>query len=103
MLLPYCRHNSLFALFSITSTIISTYVLYYGDKLGYKLQALNIVLGLVILLASYVQHWPWRRFDFIWILPIFSATVSTVLRLWFDQTLVEIARLRTAQYSTKNR
>jgi hypothetical protein len=106
IILPYCRHNSLLSLLSLTSIILSTCVLYYGERFGarlWQLSWLNVIFGTVIMAAGYIQHWPWKRFDFIWVLPAFSAVVSTVLRRWFEQTLGEIAQLQKAQYSTKKR
>lgn len=65
------------------------------------LTPLNIVLAGVILLTGYVEHSPWRGYDYVWILPIVSIFMTVLLRKWIAETHGVLSGLKQSQYAYK--
>jgi hypothetical protein len=113
--LPYCRHNAVLSLLSLTSIAISAYLLYFQQgrvaittsspsvttSNGTLLSYLSGTLSLLIVISGYLEHSPWRDFDYIWTIPLVSSIVSMITRRWINQTFKDIEDLTKKKYHLK--
>lgn len=65
------------------------------------LTILNLFFSLVIAAIGFVEHHPWRGFDYLWILPLISISTTILLRKWVADAYENIEGLRNAKYPYK--
>lgn len=103
--LPYtARHNPILSLLSLTSIAFSTYLLNYPSKVstqGAKLNSLNGLFALVILISGYVEHKPWKGYDYIWSLPLVSAITTAIVLKWMQDATEHLNELVKAKYKLR--
>lgn len=65
------------------------------------LTPLNIILALTILLSGYVEHRPWRGYDYIWALPLFTVITTVCFRKWIADARQSLTGLQHSKYPYK--
>lgn len=98
IVLPYCTQNPVLSLLSLVSTVLSAYVLNYPTPSQDKLKIAGLSFAVVILLAGYIEHRPWKGYDYIWGFPLVSAITAITVMKWMDDARAHINDLVKAKY-----
>lgn len=122
LILPYCRHNSILSLLSLVSIAMSVYQLLYFvisvpplffikpvdprnsvalSPLEKYLPVMNVLLAFTVASCGLVKHYPWRGYDYIWLLPTISVSSTLLLRQWISESRNHINTLKNAKYILK--
>lgn len=125
------KYNSMLSLLSLLSIVISIYILQMFNSsipwlshdlekafnhytkppnptqtialtpLEQYLTPLNILLAAAIMISGYIEHRPWRGYDYVWFLPSLTILITICFRKWVAETHQSLSSLNKSRYPYK--